>query len=281
MFGRKKYIPVKLPTEPRSRVLPVQGQSCPNCGGWISAEQLAGNSGVCPKCNENLTLGAFQRIELLTDPQSFEEMDPLLTADNILEFPDYDKKLDQAQQASGLCEAIITGIASIGGYKVVLGIMDSHFMMGSMGVAVGEKICRAVEKAMQLKLPLILFCTSGGARMQEGIFSLMQMAKTSAVIERFHQKGLLYISVLTNPTTGGVLASFASLADIIISEPGALIGFTGPRVIKQTIGEHLPDNFQRASFLLEHGMLDMVVERPKLRDTLILLLKLHQQPQYR
>lgn len=276
MFGKKKYIPIKVPNEPRTSVLPALGQSCPNCGVWIPADKLSANKGVCPKCNHNLTLSAYQRIELLSDADSFEEMDADLAADNILDFPDYDDKLERARQESDLPEAIVTGIARMGGNRVVLAVMDSRFMMGSMGVAVGEKICRAVEKALDLELPLIICSTSGGARMQEGIFSLMQMAKTAAVLERLHQKGLLYISVLTNPTTGGVLASFASLADIIIAEPGALLGFTGPRVIKQTIGERLPDNFQRSGFLLEHGMLDLVVERSKLRDTLILLLRLHQ-----
>jgi acetyl-CoA carboxylase carboxyl transferase subunit beta len=277
MFGKKKYIPVKLPNDPRTGVLPAQGQSCPNCGVWISADRLSADKGVCPKCNHNLTLSAYQRIELLSDDHSFEEMDADLAAGNILDFPDYEDKLERARQESGLAEAIVTGTACIGGNRTVLAVMDSSFMMGSMGVAVGEKICRAVEQALQLELPLIICSTSGGARMQEGIFSLMQMAKTVAVLERLHKKGLLYISVLTHPTTGGVLASFASMADIIIGESGALLGFTGPRVIKQTIGERLPDNFQRAGFLLDHGMLDLVVERSKLRDTLILLLKLHQE----
>jgi len=276
MFGKKKYIPIKVPNEPRSSVLPAPGQGCPNCGVWIPADNLSAHKGVCPKCNHNLTLSAYQRIELLSDAGSFEEMDADLAADNILDFPDYEDKLERARQESDLAEAIVTGIARMGGNRVVLAVMDSRFMMGSMGVAVGEKICRAVEKALDLELPLIICSTSGGARMQEGIFSLMQMAKTAAVLERLHQKGLLYISVLTNPTTGGVLASFASLADIIMAEPGALLGFTGPRVIKQTIGERLPDNFQRSGFLLEHGMLDLVVERSKLRDTLILLLRIHQ-----
>jgi len=213
---------------------------------------------------------------MLCDADSFEEMDAELRADNVLDFPEYKGKLERARQESGLAEAVVTGTACIGGYRVVLAVMDSRFMMGSMGIAVGEKICRAVEKALKSALPLIICSTSGGARMQEGIFSLMQMAKTAAALELLSKSGLLYISILTNPTTGGVLASFASLADIIIGEPGALVGFTGPRVIKQTIGERLPDNFQRTSFLLEHGMLDMVVERSRLRDTLILLFKLHQ-----
>lgn len=276
MFGKKKYIPVKLPTESRSSVLPAPGQSCPTCGVWISADKLSSSKAVCPKCSHNLTLSTYQRIELLCDANSFEEMDADLAADNVLDFPDYEDKLERARQESGLAEAVVTGTGCIGGNQIILAVMDSRFMMGSMGIAVGEKICRAVEKALELELPLIICSTSGGARMQEGIFSLMQMAKTAAVLDRLHKKGLLYISILTNPTTGGVLASFASLADIIIGEPGALLGFTGPRVIKQTIGERLPENFQRSGFLLDHGMLDLVVERSKLRDTLILLIKLHQ-----
>ncbi|MGI5912508.1 MAG: acetyl-CoA carboxylase, carboxyltransferase subunit beta [Syntrophomonadaceae bacterium] len=269
MFGKKKFIPIK----PQ-----VESWTCPTCGEYLPTSLLSNHKGVCPKCKHNLTLGAYERIELLTDPQSFRELDADLVGDNILDFPGYDEKLDQARQNSGLAEAVVTGTASLGGYQIVLAVMDSNFMMGSMGVIVGEKICRAVDKAIELEWPLIIFSTSGGARMQEGIFSLMQMAKTSAALERLREKGLLYISVLTNPTTGGVLASFASLGDIIIAEPGALLGFTGPRVITQTIGERLPDNFQRAGFLMEHGMLDMVVERSAMRDTLILLLKLHNTP---
>ena len=276
MFGKKKYIPIKVPAESRNDTIPGLGQSCPECGKWSTLEELSGNYGVCPRCNWHSALSARQRIEMLCDPQSFEEFDASTGDGNRLNFPGYEQKLTQAREDSGLPEAIITGRASLGGYRVVLGVMDSHFMMGSMGVVVGEKVCRAVEEAMEDECPLIIFSCSGGARMQEGIFSLMQMAKTAAVLKRFHQKGYLYISVLTNPTTGGVLASFASLADIIISEPGALLGFTGPRVIKQTIGERLPDNFQQAGFLLDHGMLDLVAERKCLREQLILLLKLHQ-----
>ena len=276
MFGKKKYIPIKVPVESRNNTIPGLGQSCPECGKWYTLEELSGNYGVCLRCNWHLALSARQRIEMLCDPQSFEEFNASMAAGNRLNFPGYEQKLDQAREDSGLPEAIVTGRATLGGYQVVLGVMDSHFMMGSMGVVVGEKVCRAVEEAIEDECPLIICSCSGGARMQEGIFSLMQMAKTAAVLERFHQKGYLYISVLTNPTTGGVLASFASLADIIISEPGALLGFTGPRVIKQTIGERLPENFQQAGFLLDHGMLDLVVERNRLREQLILLLKLHQ-----
>ncbi len=276
MFGKKKYIPIKATVEPRNDIVPGLGQSCTSCGKWSTLEELSGNYRVCPRCNWHLALSARQRIEMLCDPHSFEELDADMVSSNRLNFPGYEHKLAQAREESGLPEAIVTGRARLGGYQVVLGVMDSYFMMGSMGVVVGEKVCRAVEVAIENESPLIIFSCSGGARMQEGIFSLLQMAKTAAVLERFHQKGYLYISVLTNPTTGGVLASFASLADIIISEPGALLGFTGPRVIKQTIGERLPENFQQAGFLLDHGMLDLVVERNRLREQLILLLKLHQ-----
>ena len=180
-----------------------------------------------------------------------------------------------AQSETGLNEAIITGLAAIGGHRVVLGAMDSRFMMASMGSVVGEKVARAAETAIEQKLPLILCVASGGARMQEGMVALMQMAKTSAVIERVHQAGLLFVAIITNPTTGGVLASFPSLADIVIAEPGALIGFTGPRVIEQTIKQKLPDTFQRSEFLLERGMLDLVTERKQLRAVLENLCKLH------
>jgi acetyl-CoA carboxylase carboxyl transferase subunit beta len=217
---------------------------------------------------------------MLTDEGSFLEFNAGLSSQNILNFPDYENKLGRAQQQTGSNEAIVTGYASIDGFRLVLGIMESRFMMASMGAVVGEKVCQAAERAMIEKCPLLIVAASGGARMQEGMVSLMQMARTSAVMERFQRSGLLFISILTNPTTGGVLASFATLADIIIAEPGALIGFAGPRVIKQTIKHQLPDNFQKAEFLLEHGMLDMVVERSRLKDTLTSIFRIHQGGYY-
>ncbi|SHG38424.1 acetyl-CoA carboxylase carboxyl transferase subunit beta [Thermosyntropha lipolytica DSM 11003] len=256
------------------------GEACPSCGARVDQEVLSQNCRVCPECGYHYLLSAPERIELLVDEGSWEEFDKELISFNILCFPDYDLKLKEAREKSGLNEAVITGKASIGGYKVILGVMDSRFAMGSMGSVVGEKILRAGERALKERLPLVLCTASGGARIQEGMFSLMQMARTSAVIERLHKAGLLYISIMTHPTTGGVAASFAALADIIIAEPKALIGFTGPRVIKQTIRQELPEGFQQAEFLLEHGMIDMVVKRNEIRDLLIKLLKLHQGGKY-
>lgn len=257
-----------------------EGQVCPSCLAHFDMEALLHNFKVCPECGYHYSLSAAERIELLVDEGSFIEFDKELASCNILCFPDYDFKLKEAREKSGLNEAVITGEAGIGGYKVILGVMDSRFAMGSMGSVVGEKILRAGEKALEERLPLILCTASGGARIQEGMFSLMQMARTSAVIERLHKAGLLYISIMTHPTTGGVAASFAALADIIIAEPKALIGFTGPRVIKQTIRQELPADFQQAEFLLEHGMIDMVVKRNEIRDLLIKFLKLHQGGNY-
>jgi acetyl-CoA carboxylase carboxyl transferase subunit beta len=276
-FYKKKYIPVNPYTEDRKQEGSIPGKKlCPSCSSVIPETELVENFKVCPLCSCHFPLSARERIEMMLDKDSFREFDSGLSSYNVLDFPEYDEKLLEAEQNSGLKEAIITGCGRIGGHKLVLGVMESQFMMGSMGSAVGEKICRAVERAMEAGCPLLMCCTSGGARMQEGMLSLMQMAKTSAVLSRFHKEGLLYISIMLHPTTGGVSASFASLADIIIAEPGALIGFAGPRVIRQTIGQTLPDNFQRAEFLLEHGMVDMIVERSQLNATLEFLLRIHQ-----
>ncbi len=224
--------------------------------------------------NQEVNLNAGERLSLLLDENSFTEYDDNLVTENILEFPGYEEKLSEANK-SGLAEAAIIGHGTMAGNKVVIGVLDSRFMMGSMGFVVGEKICRAVDKAMELNAPLILCNSSGGARIQEGMYSLVQMARTSAMISKLKEQGLLYISILTHPTTGGVCASFASLGDVIIAEPGSLIGFTGPRVIKNTLGSSLPENFQTAEFLLEHGMIDMVVKREELRAVLVKLLSLH------
>lgn len=281
-FNKKKYISIKPNSDadkdlPQSVIDKLPGEKpCPACSAFISDLELIKNYKVCPRCGYHYTITAWERIQLITDEDSFQQFEADLSSRNQLNFPGYDEKLGNAVQLTGCNEAIITGYASIGGYKVVLGVMESRFMMASMGAVVGEKICRAVERAMESGCPLIMCCSSGGARMQEGMISLMQMAKTSALLGRFHKKGQLYISILTHPTTGGVSASFASLADIIIAEPGALIGFTGPRVIEQTIGQRLPENFQRAEFLLQHGMIDIVLPRLELSSTLSSLLKLHQ-----
>jgi acetyl-CoA carboxylase carboxyl transferase subunit beta len=217
-----------------------------------------------------------ERIAVTVDADSFKEMDADLQSSNYLDFPGYTQKLKQAQQTTGLKEAVVTGEATIAGYPVILIIMDSRFMMGSMGIVVGEKVLRAIERATASKTPLLLFATSGGARMQEGMLSLVQMARTNAAVSSLQKAGVLYVSVLTDPTTGGTIASFASLADIIIAEPGALIGFAGPRVIRQTIGQELPPNFQRAEFLLEHGMIDLISVRETIPTTIARILKLHE-----
>ena len=230
---------------------------------------------VCPLCGYHFPMGAYYRLSSVLDSGSFRELNEKLTSNDPLHFPGYGAKLDAARRKTGMNEAAVTAVGTIGGSRCVVGVLDSRFLMGSMSAAVGEKLTLAIEHAIKNKLPLILFAASGGARMQEGILSLMQMAKTSAALARFAEKGLLYISVLTDPTTGGVTASFASLGDIILAEPGALIGFAGPRVIQQTIGETLPQGFQRAEFQMEHGFVDAVVPRSQMRDTLARLLKLH------
>ena len=211
----------------------------------------------------------------MLDHGSFRELDADLAPQDVLNFPGYSEKLAAQSEKTGLKEAAVTATGRIGGVACVAAVLDSRFFMGSMSTAVGDKITRAIEYAAAKRLPLVIFSASGGARMQEGIFSLMQMAKTSAAIQRFSDRGGLYVSVLTHPTTGGVTASFASLGDIMLAEPGALIGFAGPRVIEQTIGEKLPAGFQRSEFQLEHGFVDQVVPRDRLRDTLIQLLQLH------
>ncbi|OOB77760.1 MAG: acetyl-CoA carboxylase subunit beta [Epulopiscium sp. Nuni2H_MBin003] len=250
---------------------------CVHCKKSIYVKDLSATIGVCPLCDGYFPVSARVRIKSLVDTKSFIEFDKNLTTDNPLGFESYNEKLENYMAKTDEVEAVITGMAKIDNIACVLAIMDSRFMMGSMGSVVGEKITRATEYATENNLPIIIFCASGGARMQEGIFSLMQMAKTSAVLAKHSDKGLLYISVLTHPTTGGVTASFAMLGDIIIAEPKALIGFAGPRVIEQTIGQKLPEGFQRSEFLLEHGMVDMIVKRSDIKNTISNLLLLHQK----
>lgn len=250
---------------------------CPRCKKNIYRPELKNNYGSCIHCGYHYPLSARARISLIVDKNSFEEFDGNLESVNPLGFDGYEEKLLKYQEKTEQKEAVVTGKATIEGQEVIIAIMDSSFMMGSMGSVVGEKVTRAIEKATASKLPLIIFTASGGARMQEGIFSLMQMAKTSAALARHDANGLLYISVLTDPTTGGVTASFATLGDIILAEPGALVGFAGPRVIEQTLREKLPEGFQRAEFLLETGQIDAIVERKELRKTLGQLLKFHQK----
>ncbi|WP_286147953.1 acetyl-CoA carboxylase, carboxyltransferase subunit beta [Neopoerus faecalis] len=249
--------------------------TCPQCGGESERRAVAAALSVCPLCGYHFPMGAYYRLSSVLDSGSFRELNEKLMSNDPLHFPGYGAKLDAARRKTGMNEAAVTAVGTIGGSRCVVGVLDSRFLMGSMSAAVGEKLTLAIEHAIKNKLPLILFAASGGARMQEGILSLMQMAKTSAALARFAEKGLLYISVLTDPTTGGVTASFASLGDIILAEPGALIGFAGPRVIQQTIGETLPQGFQRAEFQMEHGFVDVVVPRSQMRDTLARLLKLH------
>ncbi len=249
---------------------------CTSCESLIALKDLEKNLYLCPDCGFHMKMPAYARLESLFDGD-WEEMDAKLVGDNPLNFPGYAKKLDENTAKSGLLEAVVCATGKIGGQRCAVAVLDSRFMMGSMGVAVGEKITRCIEKATAEKLPLVIFSASGGARMQEGIFSLMQMAKTSSAIARHDEAGLLYISVFTNPTTGGVTASFASLGDIMISEPEALIGFAGPRVIEQTIRQKLPEGFQRAEYLLEHGFLDRIVNRRDLKDEISLLLKMHER----
>ena len=249
--------------------------TCPHCGGESQRKDMAAALSVCPLCGYHFPMGAYYRLSSVLDPGSFRELHEKLTASDPLRFPGYGAKLDGARRKTGMNEAVVTATGTVGGNRCVVGVLDSRFLMGSMGVAVGEKIARLAELARKQRLPLIICSASGGARMQEGILSLMQMAKTSAAIQRFSAKGGLYVSVLTHPTTGGVTASFASLGDIMLAEPGALIGFAGPRVIEQTIGEKLPAGFQRSEFQMEHGFVDQVVPRSQLRDTLIQVLQLH------
>ena len=251
--------------------------ACPKCGGESQRKDVAGNLSVCPLCGYHFPIGAYYRLSTILDPGSFRELNAKLSAADPLSFPGYREKQRAAQRKTGLTEAAVTAAGTVGGRKCVVGVLDSRFLMGSMSAAVGEKITLAIEYAAKNKLPLILFSASGGARMQEGILSLMQMAKTSAALARFSEKGLLYIAVLTNPTTGGVTASFASLGDVILAEPGALIGFAGPRVIQQTIGETLPEGFQRSEYQDRHGFVDAVVPRGRLRETLSRLLRLHER----
>ena len=254
-------------------------KKCNKCGAAILTDEVINGKYICPKCHGYFRIPAYKRIELVTDAGSFEEWDAKIDEgerpENPLNFRGYTEKVKALREKTGLDEAVVTGKATICGYPVVIGVCDGRFMMASMGHAVGEKITRAVERATEERLPVVLFTCSGGARMQEGIISLMQMAKTSAALKRHSDAGFLYIPVLTDPTTGGVTASFAMLGDIILAEPGALIGFAGPRVIEQTIGQKLPEGFQRAEFLLEHGFVDRIVTRDEMKEVLGQILKMH------
>ncbi|MGN0550688.1 MAG: acetyl-CoA carboxylase, carboxyltransferase subunit beta [Acutalibacteraceae bacterium] len=248
---------------------------CPKCKNLLLAADMEENHKVCNKCGHHFRLSARERITLLADRDTFKETDAELESENILSFPNYEQKLISSRRSSGEKDSVVTGVCKIGGIDAVLCAMNPEFMMGSMGTVTGEKITRAFEYATENKLPVVVCTVSGGARMQEGILSLMQMAKTSAAVKKHSNCGLLYITVLTDPTTGGVTASFAMEGDIILSEPNALIGFAGPRVIEQTIRQKLPKDFQTAEFLLEKGFVDAVVPRKELKEAIVKLLKLH------
>lgn len=273
LFGKPKYTIVRL----KKKEIP-EGlwTKCEECSEALYNKTLEENLKVCPKCNYHFVLGAYERINTLLDKDTFKEFDKDMASCDPLEFKGpktYVEKLAQDQQATGLKEAAVTGEGILDNKKVVIALTDSRFIMGSMGSVVGEKITRSIENATRNKLPLIIVSGSGGgARMYEGMFSLMQMAKTSAALFYHHKAKLPYISVLTNPTMAGVMASFAGLGDIIIAEPKALIGFTGPRVIEQTVRQKLPQGFQRSEFLLEHGLIDMIVHRKNLKTILSQLL---------
>lgn len=271
---KKKY--ATLPSDQAKHDVPEGIMiKCPECRKNVFNKDLSKNLKVCPSCDHHMKMTAYERVEAFLDEDSFESMDDHLQTDNPLNFPGYTEKVKSDSKKTGLNEAVLTGIGELEGRKVVVAIMDAHFRMGSMGSVVGEKITRAVEKATELQVPFIIFTASGGARMQEGVLSLMQMAKTSVALRRHSDHGLLFISILTHPTTGGVSASFASVGDINLAEPKALIGFAGRRVIEQTVREKLPEDFQTAEFLLEHGQLDAVIHRKDMRETVASLVKMH------
>ncbi len=272
---KKKYVTVS--DSKQSDVPAGIMTKCPKCKKIMYTKELAENLNVCFNCDHHIALTAYKRIEAISDEGTFTEFDKGMTSANPLDFPSYEEKIQKDQQKTELNEAVVTGTAYLDGIEFGVAVMDARFRMGSMGSVVGEKICRIIEHCTEHRLPFILFSASGGARMQEGIISLMQMGKTSVTLKRHMDHGLLYISYITNPTTGGVSASFASVGDINLSEPKALIGFAGRRVIEQTINEKLPDDFQTAEFLLEHGQLDKVVHRKEMKVTLSNILKMHQE----
>ncbi len=250
---------------------------CPECKKIYLTKELDNNFKVCPNCDHHYKLTAWERVGCFLDQGTFESLDDHLKTSNPLNFPAYVEKVEVDVKKTGLNEAVLTGVGLLDGEQVVVAIMDSHFRMGSMGSVVGEKITRAIEKATELKTPFIIFTASGGARMQEGVISLMQMAKTSVALKRHSDQGLLFISIMTHPTTGGVSASFASLGDINLAEPKALIGFAGRRVIEQTVREKLPDDFQTAEFLLAHGQLDAIFHRKEMKEKVATIVKLHRK----
>ncbi len=275
IFAKKKKY-VQVPSKQLRRDVPDGVMTkCPKCKAIASTKEVNKNHHVCLRCNYHFPMNAYERIEFLLDKETFIEYDKDIISTNPLSFPEYEEKIKGDMEKTKLNEAVITGEGKLQNYEIVVAVMDSRFRMGSMGSVVGEKIARAVRKAEEKRVPFIIFTASGGARMQEGVLSLMQMAKTSAALKRFSESGGLFISVMTNPTTGGVSASFASLGDYNFAEPGALIGFAGRRIIEQTIGEKLPEDFQTAEFLLECGQLDAVLHRENMKDTLQKIVSMH------
>lgn len=278
IFKKRQYAIINIPhtnKEDSPSVPDGAWVKCNNCGKILYKKELEQNYKICSNCESYFRLGAYERINQICDENTFLEFNSDMESSNIINFPHYDRKLEKSKFSSGLKEAVITGKCKISGKESIIVIMDSNFMMGSMGTVVGEKITLAIENAINERLPIIIFTASGGARMQEGIMSLMQMSKISSALAKHSSEGLLYITVLTDPTTGGVTASFASLGDIILAEPKTLIGFAGRRVVENTIKEELPEGFQSAEFLLEKGFIDKIVKREDLRKTLALLLKIH------
>lgn len=271
--NKNKLIGKRNPEDPS--IPDEMWRSCPDCKKAFLASDVKANNHVCPNCKYHFKLTARERLDLILDEASFNEFDQTLVSVNRINFPNYDSKLEVAKRTTGESEAVVCGTGLVENQPTVVCAMESGFIMGSMGCVVGEKITRAFEYATDHKLPVLAFCVSGGARMQEGIMSLMQMAKTSGAVKLHSDAGLLYVAILTNPTTGGVTASFAMEGDIIISEPKALIGFAGPRVIEQTIKQTLPEGFQSAEFLLEKGFLDAIVPRDEMKSYLADILKLH------
>lgn len=265
----------RIKNEKASDMLIGKWIKCDNCKEILYKEDVHKNFSVCPNCGKHFRISARRRIKQIADEGSFEEIGADILTKDPLKFEGYLKKVEALKEKTKIEEAVKCGTCKINGESVVIAVMDGNFMMGSMGSCVGERITLAIETSIEKHIPLIIFCISGGARMQEGIISLMQMAKTSSALARHNEAGLLYISVLTDPTTGGVTASFASLGDIILAEPDALIGFAGPRVIEQTIKQKLPEGFQKSEFLLEHGFIDKIVERKDMKNTLYKIIKLH------
>lgn len=280
LFKKNKYITLsKENTIKGTKTIPNIPDGlwvkCPKCSSTIYKEDLDKNLSVCKKCGHHFRIGARERISITADEGSFVEINGNMHSKNPLNYPGYEDKINSLIEKTGINEAVVTGICEINKNPAVLAVMDSNFVMGSMGSVVGEKITRAIETAIEKKYPLIIYTASGGARMQEGMLSLLQMAKTTSALSRLNKAGNLYISVITDPTTGGVSASFAQVADIVLAEPDAIIGFAGRRVIEQTIKQKLPDEFQKAEFALEKGFIDKIVSRSSMKETLALLLRLH------